>query len=136
MILSLTATIKKKLLQISNVRLGTLTDIFGDVPYSEALQGSVNRNPHFDSQEDIYDLLFIMLVDAIADFQKDEVTNPGNYDLLLQGDKNMWEKVTWDLKVRYVNRLSNIDSDGSATNSLEALNHSFTSSDKGLIFSD
>ncbi len=116
--------------------LGTLTDIFGDVPYAEALQGSDNRNPNYDSQEDIYDALLAMLDNAIADFEKDEISNPGNNDLLLSGDKDLWKKVAWGLKARYLNRLSNIDSTGSATDALAALANSFTSVDEGMIFSD
>jgi len=116
--------------------LGTLTDIFGDVPYSEALLGSDNRNPNYDSQEDIYNALLEMLDGAIADFGKEEISSPGNNDLLLTGDEDMWEKVAWGLKARYLNRLSNIDAAGSATDALEALANSFTSADDGLIFSD
>ena len=116
--------------------LGNLTDIFGEVPNSESLQGSDNRNPHYDSQEDIYNALFAILDSAIEDFQKDELTNPKNNDLLLKGDKVMWKKVAWGLKARYFNRLSNIDPEGSATNALEAISHSFTSPEEGLIFSD
>ncbi len=116
--------------------LGTLTDIFGDVPYTEALQGSSIRNPKYDSQESVYDALFMMLDEAIADFEKDEVTNPGNNDLLLQGNEGMWVKAAWGLKARYLNRLSNIDATGSATDALEALSKSFSSSTEGLIFSD
>jgi hypothetical protein len=116
--------------------LGTLTDIFGDVPYTEALQGSSIRNPKYDSQESVYDALFILLDEAIADFEKNEVTNPGNNDLLLKGNENMWVKVAWGLKARYLNRMSNIDATGSATDALEALSKSFNSSSEGLIFSD
>lgn len=116
--------------------LGTLTDVFGDVPYSEALQGSQNRNPHYDLQEDIYDALFLILDEAIADFKKNEVIGPGNYDLLLKGNKDMWEKVAWGLKARYFNRLSNIYPSVSATDALGALQNSFASPAEGLIFSD
>lgn len=116
--------------------LGNLTDIFGDVPYTEALKGSDNRNPKYDSQEEIYDSLFALLDDAIADFQKTEVAKPGSNDLLLKGNKDMWKKVAYGLKARYLNRLSNIDATGSATNVLEALKNSFASSGEGLIFSD
>ena len=116
--------------------LGTLTDVFGDVPHSEALQGSDNRNPQYDSQEDIYNALFVILDEAIADFQKQEVIGPGNNDLLLKGNKVMWTKVAWGLKARYLNRLSNINGAGSATNALAALKNSFASPSENLIFSD
>jgi hypothetical protein len=116
--------------------LGTLTDVFGDVPYSEALQGSDNRNPNYDSQEAIYDALFAMLDEAIADFQKQEVIGPGNNDLLLKGNKARWAKIAWGLKARYFNRLSNIDADGSATSALAAIQNSFASPAESLIFAD
>lgn len=116
--------------------LGTLTDVFGEVPYSEALQGSDNRNPHYDSQEAVYDALFTMLDEAVADFQKQEVIGPGNNDLLLKGNKARWAKVAWGLKARYLNRLSNIDPNGSATGALTALQNSFASPAESLIFAD
>ncbi len=115
--------------------LGMLTDCFGEVPWTEALQGSDNRNPKYDTQESIYDDLFVMLDDAISNLSK-SATDPGKYDLLLGGDTEMWTKVAWGLKARYYNRLSNIDASGSATNALEAVANSFTSQDEGLIFSD
>jgi hypothetical protein len=121
---------------IKALTLGTLTDIFGDVPYTEALQGSDNRNPKYNSQEMIYGELFQILDDAIANLSKQAVVNPGKYDMLLQGDKTMWIKVAWGLKARYYNRLSNIDASGSATDALEALGNSFSSPDEYLSFSD
>ncbi|MBN1926750.1 MAG: SusD/RagB family nutrient-binding outer membrane lipoprotein [Prolixibacteraceae bacterium] len=121
---------------IKAITLGTLTDIFGDVPYSEALLGSENRNPEYDSQEAIYSELFLILDDAIKNLSKETVVNPGKYDMLLQGDKNMWVKVAWGLKARFYNRLSNIDSSGSATNALLAVKNSFSSAEECLSFSD
>ena len=115
--------------------LGMLTDCFGEVPWSEALQGSENRNPVYDTQESIYDDLFVMLDDAITNLSK-SATNPGEYDLLLGGDTEIWTKMAWGLKARYYNRLSNIDASGSATNALEAAANSFSSREEGLIFSD
>lgn len=114
--------------------LGTLTDIFGDVPYTEALQGSAIRNPRYDSQEQVYDALFNLLDGAIADFGKTEMTNPGNNDVLLKGNKAMWLKAAWGLKARYLNRLSNVDPAGSATAALDALSKSFSSPAEGLVF--
>ena len=121
---------------IKALTLATLTDIFGDVPYTEALQGSDNRNPKYDSQEMIYGELFQILDDAIANLSKQAAVNPGKYDMLLQGDKNMWIKVAWGLKARYYNRLSNINANGSATNALNALQNSFSSPEEFLSFSD
>jgi hypothetical protein len=121
---------------IKAITLGTLTDIFGDVPYSEALNGSDNRNPKYDSQEEIYTELFRILDDAIVNLGKEAVINPGQYDMLLKGNKAMWIKTAWGLKARYYNRMSNIDPSGSATKALEALRNSFSSPNEYLSFSD
>ncbi|MEO6489831.1 MAG: SusD/RagB family nutrient-binding outer membrane lipoprotein [Ferruginibacter sp.] len=48
--------------------LWTITDRWGDVPYSEALQGTVNSFPVFDKQEDIYPRMLADLKGAIASF--------------------------------------------------------------------
>ena len=42
------------------------TDLFGDVPYTEALQGSVNINPKYDTQESIYTSALKLIDDGIA----------------------------------------------------------------------
>lgn len=45
-----------------------LTDKWGDMPYSEALQGAGNKSPAYDKQEDIYKAIFKDCRDAIAGF--------------------------------------------------------------------
>lgn len=121
---------------IHAMALSTLTDVFGDVPYSEALQGSEDRNPVYDSQESIYNKLFQILDDAILNLSKNDGINPGNADMLLHGNKELWTKVAWGLKARFHNRLSNINPSTSATDALNALQNSFSSSDEILAFSN
>lgn len=116
--------------------LGTMTEIFGDIPWTEALQGSNNRNPKYDTQESVYNALFQMLDDAIANLSKTALTNPGKNDILLAGSKDKWIKVAWGLKARYKNRLSNINPTGSASDALAAVNNSFTSSADNFIFTN
>jgi len=119
---------------IHSIALATLTDIFGEVPYSEALQGSSNRNPKYDTQEEIYDRIFQILDDAILNLGKTSASNPGNSDMLLNGNTEMWKKIAWGLKARYYNRLSNIDASGSANNALTALKNSLTAQDKQVAY--
>jgi hypothetical protein len=47
-----------------------LTDLWGDVPYSEALKGETILNAKFDDDRDIYNGLLVDLDEAIADLQK------------------------------------------------------------------
>ncbi|NHM05618.1 SusD/RagB family nutrient-binding outer membrane lipoprotein [Flavobacterium sp. CYK-4] len=46
--------------------LMTLVDMYGDIPYSEALMGNANLTPHFDKGEDVYKGLLLELDEAIA----------------------------------------------------------------------
>lgn len=119
---------------IQSIVLAQLTDLYGPIPYSEALQGSKNRAPKFDEQESLYFELQRILDDAIADLGKTSISSPGKYDLLLEGNKDLWLKTAWALKARYYNRLSNIDPESSATNALNALSNAFSSPSENLVF--
>ena len=46
----------------------SLVDYFGDVPYSEALQGSANLNPSSDGGQSVYQAALGLLDSAIANF--------------------------------------------------------------------
>ncbi len=46
--------------------LMTMVDMYGDIPYSEALQGNSNLSPKFDSSEAVYAGVYNELNDAIA----------------------------------------------------------------------
>ncbi len=95
-------------IQVMNWAL--LTDLFGEVPYSEALQGADNLQPIFDSQEDIYSGMMSQLDEALNNFTASEDDNsflPGTDDLFYAGDIIAWTKLAHSLKARYMNRLSN-----------------------------
>ena len=90
-----------------------MTDAFGRVPYSEALQGTAGRKPAFDNQESIYQEMLAMLDDAIANFQKESTAAPGGRDFIfghLSETRQiaMWTKLAWSLKARHLNRMSNV----------------------------
>ncbi|WP_209330173.1 SusD/RagB family nutrient-binding outer membrane lipoprotein [Lunatimonas salinarum] len=112
-----------------------LTDVYGDIPMTEALKGSAIRNPKFDSQETVYNELFGLLDRAITNLERESVDNPGNLDLIFSGDKSMWIKTAYGLKARLHNRLSLRDPEGSAIAALEAIANSFSNSDEAFVFS-
>ncbi|MFC4871033.1 SusD/RagB family nutrient-binding outer membrane lipoprotein [Negadavirga shengliensis] len=114
--------------------LSNLTDLYGDIPMSEAVKGSEFRTPRFDSQEMVYSYLFTLLDDAIENLERQSVGNPGNTDMIFGGDMEMWRKTAYGLKARFHNRLSNIDPEGSANAALAALPNSFYSSEEGFGF--
>ncbi len=111
------------------------TDLWGKVPFSQALQGNANRKPVYDNQQDIYAALQTLLDEAIADLDKTSIGNPGTADLFNNGNAASWKKAAWGLKARFYNRLSKREPAESANKALAALQNSFTTPGEGLIFS-
>lgn len=110
------------------------TDLFGDIPHTEALKGSENRSPAFDSQQEIYTFLQDYLDEAINDLERGTLGKPENTDLIYGGDVEMWKKTAYALKARLYNRLSNKNPQASAEDALVALNNAYESEDENLIF--
>jgi len=107
----------------------TLVDLFGDVPYSEAIQGNEGVfNPTVDSGASIYAAADQLLLDAIANLNRDELFLPTN-DLYYQGDETQWIKAanTMRLRLAIQSRLINPSESTAIINSLIA--------DGNLIFS-
>jgi hypothetical protein len=87
-----------------------LTDIFGDVPYFEALQGRAgNVTPAYDGQEDIYTApggILDNLDKGIAAIQNYAGAQPLAGDILFDGDLSRWVTFANSLKIKYIMRLS------------------------------
>ncbi len=56
----------------------TLVDLFGDVPYSEAVQGNDNTNPKVEPGASVYAKALVLLDTAISDLGKGSASNPTN----------------------------------------------------------
>jgi hypothetical protein len=72
-----------------------LTDSFGDIPYSQALQGIKVITPVYDKQEDIYKGLLTTLAAATASM--DSGTVPG--DIFYGGDAASWKRMANSLSM-------------------------------------
>ncbi len=83
-----------------------VTDTWGDVPYSEALQGRNNSSPKYDNQADIYTDIIKELKEASAQIALDELAVKG--DILYNGDMIKWRKFANSLLLRIGMRLSNV----------------------------
>ncbi len=88
-----------------------LTDIFGDVPYSQALKGKEGIiHPEYDNQQDIY-----LGEGGIFDNLEKAVESMTNYsgveslkgDILYQGELKAWIKFANSLRLKYLMRISN-----------------------------
>jgi hypothetical protein len=84
----------------------TITDRWGDIPYSEALKGNVNLSPKFDAQKDIYTDLFKELTEAQAQFDGGA---PLTGDILFSGDNTKWKHWANSLRAVMALRLSKVD---------------------------
>ncbi len=87
-----------------------ITDLWGDVPYADALLGYDEHllTPSYDRQEAIYDGLFSQLDDAIALLDKNKESFGTTADLIYQGDVDAWTRFANSLKLRMAIRISDI----------------------------
>lgn len=88
--------------------LAILTDLFGDVPYSDAFD-VYNSIAKLDKQEDIYNEVFSLLDQGIANLKATTAfPGIGGQDLIYKGNVNSWLKTAYGLKARYTMRLSKV----------------------------
>jgi len=86
-----------------------LTDIYGDIPYSEAGKAYISKitKPKFDKQQDIYQDFFSELEDAVSSLNEDGGTVTG--DLMFGGDYIKWRRFGNSLRLRLALRLVKVD---------------------------
>jgi hypothetical protein len=87
-----------------------LTDLFGDVPFSESANGveNVTNQPKFDTQESIYKALIRDLDVAIGQLNATD-EGYGTADFYFRGDINRWKKFGNSLKLRLGMRIRYAD---------------------------
>ena len=92
------------------------TDIWGEVPYSQAAQGLKFPTPRFDKQEDIYQgntalgitSLFDLVKSGLADLAKtSNVFSPGADDIVYKGDLTKWTRMGNTLLLKFAIQISN-----------------------------
>lgn len=119
-------------------QLGVTTDQWGDIPYTDAFKGNINKlKPTYDSQEQVYSTIFTLLDEAIADLSAPEsVFSPGDEDLFYGGDLAKWKKAAFALKARFSIHLSKRNGNTAYANALAAIANSFqgNSDDLKLVF--
>lgn len=83
-----------------------LTDSFGDIPYSDALDAEDGATlPTYDRQQDIYPAMVDSLQSAIA-YLGGEGELPATQDILYAGDVDKWTKFANSLRFRLLMRMS------------------------------
>jgi hypothetical protein len=79
-----------------------ITDRWGDVPYSEALKGALDFTPKYDTQESIYDALFLLLDEANTAIAGGTIPS----DPIYAGDMTKWKKLGNTIHMLMALRLS------------------------------
>jgi len=101
-----------------------LVDHFGDIPFTEALNGAIengsNLTPNYDSAETtVYPALVTMLDEALAELALSE-GDVGEDDFIYQGNISKWIKFANSLKLRILLRTSEVSPQSSAIKALVA----------------
>jgi hypothetical protein len=91
-----------------------LTDLWGDVPFTEALQADVETpvlRPKYDKQQDIYDATFKALAEAVTAMSTAPAApaGMGSADPIYGGDMLKWQKFANSLRARMAMRIVNAD---------------------------
>ena len=108
--------------------LGIATDLFGDLPYSEAFSGTSSIfKPVYDSQQVVYETIFGTLNEAVAN-----LGNPNNIldvegDVCYGGNVNQWKKAAYSIKARHLLQLSGVNGTSAYTDALAAVANGFES---------
>ena len=82
----------------------SMTDVWGDIPYSEALKGLDNLNPRYDEQEQIYRGVVATLVTAGDQMVEGSVEG----DAIYQGNLENWRKFANSIILRAGIRVSDV----------------------------
>jgi hypothetical protein len=112
--------------------IGAVTDLWGNVPYSEAFLGVAQFHPSFDSQESIYTEILSLLDEAITELDQDNPI-PIEGDLMFGGDAVLWQKAAQALKARYLMHTVLVNS-SVKSQVVTAVNASFASNDEDMQF--
>lgn len=105
--------------------MSNLTDMFGDIPCSEAFKSddfkydpsltdkdlALNFKPKFDTQEEVYTAILKMLEEANKLYIVEASISIPTKDLMYNGDMKKWKKFTNSLHLRLLMRLSNRDTE-------------------------
>jgi len=108
--------------------LGITTDLFGDIPFSQALNGSDNvLTPEYDSQQVIYETIFTTLNQAVANLNNTENVFEVDGDVIYGGNIDNWKKAAYSVEARHALQLSKQNGNAAYTQALAAVSNGFSS---------
>ena len=92
-----------------------MTDLYGDIPYSQAGQPWAYSYPEYDAQQDVYDGLLNELNEAQLAIDESATSKLGSADLYFGGDATMWKKFANSIMLRVAMRMSEVDREKAQT---------------------
>ena len=113
------------------INLGLATNVWGDVPYSEAFLGKENLSPKYDDQEELYGVLQTLLSEAIDDLNAEDPA--GIQGDLIGGSNDQWIAAAHSLKARFYIQQTSVNSNA-AQLALDELAMAVSSNDGQLNF--
>lgn len=108
---------------LTAVNLGLATNMWENVPYSQADQGTNGIfRPNYDTQEQVFKSIQTLLDEGIAALQPIATQSTLRADdLAYNGNVARWIRLAWTLKARYFMELSRKGSTAAANSALTAL---------------
>lgn len=109
-----------------------LVNTFGDIPYTEALQGGENTTPKYDNQKDVY----YALLDSINASLKEIDVTAGDFgaaDIIYNGDLYEWLKFGNSIKLKLGIIIADVDAARAKTEVESAAPNVFTSNDDNAL---
>ncbi|MBJ6110096.1 SusD/RagB family nutrient-binding outer membrane lipoprotein [Hymenobacter sp. BT523] len=107
-----------------------MVDLWGDVPYSQALKGVDNIAPRFDKDVEIYNgsadgsvqSLFALIDEGLANLNK-SASNPGltKSDLIYNGSATKWARFGRTLKLKLYNQIRKTNSNATVISQVTPL---------------
>lgn len=109
-----------------------LTDLFGDIPYSQACLYTEDGLPQYlqpvlDKQQDIYADIMKNIDEAIVLFDSEDISAMGTQDVIYRGNAALWKKAAYAMKARYTMRML-----AKSENKTQALNDVLSYIDKSF----
>lgn len=107
--------------------LGYIVDLWGDAPYGTAFNLEGSPKPGFESGEELYSQIQVLLDEGIADLQTTSAFSPSRNDIIYPAATESawvttsapkWIRAARALKARYYNHLSKVNPTQSATDAL------------------
>jgi len=86
-----------------------LVDLYGNIPYTDALKAAAVLAPKFDDQKAVYESLITLLDEAIVDLKANSFSGSfGTSDIAFGGNNTKWVQFANSLKMRILIRQSKV----------------------------